>query len=378
MLPGLEIREATTAAERDAVFQLRYEVYVEELGFYRDVADHEGRRLRDADDTDAARLLYATQDGRLVATARAHLGRDGPLPDELRRIYEIDRFSDLVPVERMSTLTRFMVTADQRGSMLPLAMLVRLMELHVREGVELSFCDTEPHLVGLYSRLGMRQCGRPFNDSAGRLMMPMIGLVDGKYLEEIGAPLLAFVQVPHCSDALRAAIEARVSERRTVRDVDAMDDAEEWTALYATLTSPTASRTSLLEGLDQDETKALLAHAHVVECRRDEAIIRTDHAARTVFVVLEGTVEVRDGGRVVATMGERAVFGEVAFLLGGRRMSDVYAASDRVRVLTLSDGTLRELIRSQSQLAAKLLLNLSRALAAKLLDRHALAAVAGR
>ena len=46
------------------------------------------------------------------------------------------------------------------------------------------------------------------------------------------------------------------------------------------------------------------------------------------------------------------LLGEVAFLLGGRRMSDVYAASDRVRMLTLSDGTLRELIRFEAQLAA--------------------------
>jgi len=252
------------------------------------------------------------------------------------------------------------------------------MELHIRAGVELSFCDCEPHLVGLYSRLGMRQSGRLFNDGAGRLMVPMIGLVDGKYLEDIAAPLLAFVQVPRCSDRLRTAIDARIAERKTVRELDAMDDVEEWTALYATLTAPAASRTSLLHGLDEHDSKALLAHAHVIECRRGEAIIRTDHAARTVFVVLEGTVEVRDGGRVVATMGEQAVFGEVAFLLGGRRMSDVYAASDRVRVLTLSDGTLRELIRSESELAAKLLLNLSRSLAAKLLDRHALAAAESR
>ena len=78
MLPGVEIREATTPAEREEVFGLRYQVYVEELGVYGDVADHGARTFRDADDTEAARLVYATLDGRTVATALAHLGLRRP------------------------------------------------------------------------------------------------------------------------------------------------------------------------------------------------------------------------------------------------------------------------------------------------------------
>ena len=41
----VEILDVTTDAQREAVYRFRYDIYVEEMGRYRDVADHEGRRL---------------------------------------------------------------------------------------------------------------------------------------------------------------------------------------------------------------------------------------------------------------------------------------------------------------------------------------------
>lgn len=370
--PGIEIREATTDAERQEIFRLRYRVIVDELGLYADKADHERKQLSDADDTPAARLLYAVVDGRVVGAVRAHFGSEGPLPAGLRATYEVDRFLDLVPASRMSILTRFMVAADQRGSMLPLALLLRMMELHVAAGIVLSFCDCEAHLVSLYSRLGMRTYAAPFNDTVGRLLVPMIGLLDRTHLERIGSPMLAFITPPAAPPELAAAVADRIGASRAVQSVEHITDPAEWVALYAALTGHAPHAASLLDGLTEDETRTVLAHGQLLTCERGACIIQAGHASRTMFVVLEGTVEVRDAGRVVATMGERAVFGEVAFLLGSRRISDVYAASDRVRILTLSEGTLRELLRSESSAAAKVLLNLARSLAVKLTERHAL------
>jgi CRP-like cAMP-binding protein len=68
------------------------------------------------------------------------------------------------------------------------------------------------------------------------------------------------------------------------------------------------------------------------------------------------------------------VFGEVSFLLSARRISDVIAASDRVRVLSVSEKTLRRLVDSESRLAAKVLWNLARAVCLKLVERSALQA----
>jgi CRP-like cAMP-binding protein len=74
---------------------------------------------------------------------------------------------------------------------------------------------------------------------------------------------------------------------------------------------------------------------------------------------------------VVAVATEGEVVGEVAFLLSTPRISDVRALEGGARVLALSESALRALIDSSSRAAALLLLNLSRGLALKLVQRAA-------
>ncbi len=129
------------------------------------------------------------------------------------------------------------------------------------------------------------------------------------------------------------------------------------------------SRPAVFTGLSELELRAVLSSSHVIECAPGDYLIRKGQMARTVFVVLSGTLEVRDGARVVAQTTEGEVLGEVAFLLSTPRISDVCATGTGARVLCLSEKSLRGLIDSDSRAAALLLLNLSRALALKLVQR---------
>jgi CRP-like cAMP-binding protein len=87
-----------------------------------------------------------------------------------------------------------------------------------------------------------------------------------------------------------------------------------------------------------------------------------------MFVVLAGALEVRDGDTLVRVLSPGDVFGEIAFLLEQPRSADVYAATD-ARVLSLSEGTVRELIESDPDVAAHLLLNVSKMLCLRVLER---------
>ena len=53
---------AETQEEKNAVYRFRYDVYVEELGWSRDVADHDRKMLIEAED-ETARIFYAAIDG---------------------------------------------------------------------------------------------------------------------------------------------------------------------------------------------------------------------------------------------------------------------------------------------------------------------------
>ncbi len=88
--------------------------------------------------------------------------------------------------------------------------------------------------------------------------------------------------------------------------------------------------------------------------------------ARNIFVVLDGTLEARDGARVVGVIRNGEVFGEMAFLMERPRTLDVDAASDSVRVLSLSESTLRKMVAEDPGVAAKLLFNISKMLCVRI------------
>ena len=84
-----------------------------------------------------------------------------------------------------------------------------------------------------------------------------------------------------------------------------------------------------------------------------------------VHIALAETEEEKRCGLPVFGRGD--VFGEMTYLLERPRSRDVYAVTDGVRVLSLSEATLRQLIKSDPAVAATLLLNVSKMLCLRLL-----------
>jgi CRP-like cAMP-binding protein len=111
--------------------------------------------------------------------------------------------------------------------------------------------------------------------------------------------------------------------------------------------------------------------SQVIECRAGDRLISKDSSDRSIYVLLEGTVVVARGEQVVAVLTRGDIFGEISFLLRAPRMADVTAVSGDVKVLCLRETTLQELMvsPSRSSLAARVMLNLARVLAARLRER---------
>src|SRR4051812_14697767 len=101
-----EVKVAASAAEREAIYRFRYEVYVEQMHLYRSTADHERRWLRDVDD-DGAVLLYAALGGQVAGTIRINFGADAPFSREAEDTYELGRFRPVVPDAQMAVDARF-------------------------------------------------------------------------------------------------------------------------------------------------------------------------------------------------------------------------------------------------------------------------------
>jgi hypothetical protein len=360
-MQDIRIVPAVTAEERESCYRLAYEIFCEEMGTMRDVADH-GRRIARDELIEGARLFRAMAGDELVGSLGIVLGRDGPFPEELARAFRVDQFASVLPREDMAITIRFLVKPAWRGSAVPLKLVAEAARYQATHAVKLSFCDCQPHLLGLYTRLGFRSYATPFDQTGWGLMVPLVFLlVDRAHLVQ-GHRLLLSAFPPEIDDpALAARLRALLPEDPPVVSASAVDDAS-WSEVYQLL-SATRATVGAFEGFTPEELTAFLAEAQILTCERGRQIIGEGQGTRTVYAVLEGAVEVRKGGRAVATLREGRIFGEFALLLQLKRTADVVAASEHVRLVVLSERTLMRLIESRSALAAKFLLNLSRLLA---------------
>jgi CRP-like cAMP-binding protein/predicted GNAT family N-acyltransferase len=361
----VEIRFASSEEEREAVFRLRYATYVEEMHLYGSQADHSRRWLKDADDSHT-HLMYAKVGEEVVGTLRVHLGSEDAISEPLAARFALERFLALVPQEQICVVSRFMVRQDMRGTAVPYRLIQESIRFQLERGQELAFCDCQPHLLNLYMSLGFRPYLGTYDHPEFGVMVPLVLVLrDREHLEWVGSPLRSLLADVSISE-VPAQVAPLLERARGVLSQELSDPDHYWQEVHGLMG---ANRPSVFAGLSEQELQAVLASSHVIQCAPGDYLIRRGQVARTVFVVLSGTLEVRDGERVVADVAEGEVLGEVAFLLSTSRISDVCATGNGARVLCLSEKSLRALIDSSSRAAALLLFNLSRALAHKLVQR---------
>ena len=146
---------AETEEEKLAVYRLRYDVYVAEMGRYRAAADHERRLLVEPEDA-TARIFYAAPEGEVVATVRLSWGGDAPFSARQIEHYQLEPFLAELPPEAIAVGERGMVVARLRGSPVYEQLAVASQRFLQEKRVQLLFGACEPHLLSLYLGRGSR------------------------------------------------------------------------------------------------------------------------------------------------------------------------------------------------------------------------------
>lgn len=364
---AIEIRTATTTTDRETIFRLRYEIYVEEIGYRYQHADHERRLLTDPG-TRQSRLLMAMDEGRVVGTAKCDWGGEVEFTDEERMVYDLGRFLPVVKPAGIGIFSRFMAAPSHRSGDVPIRLFDSVLRFLLEKHAALLFLDCRPHLINTYERLGFRTYTRTYSDPMAGLLVPLVLVLDDReHLRRVGARWLPlFDAYPPDAARLRevVAILPDYSPVHTVNSPETGDprnDIEQ----FLSIEDP-GGQISIFDNLDEADVARLVAASHIIECQPGDRIIAEHVTDQTVFLVLEGVVEVRKEGRVVAVLTRGAVLGEIAFMLQGRRTADVFAASAGVRILALRHKSLTQLIESESKVAARFLLNFTRILCVKL------------
>ncbi len=352
--------------DRETCYRLAYEVFYEEMGTMGDIADHEARRLCD-DVIERAHLLWARSNGRIVGSLGILLGTEG-FPPMFEDCFDIERYAAIVPRSRMAINVRFLVRPEFRATGVPFSLITAAARFQNDHQVQLSFADCQPHLLNLYQALGFRPCAPAFDQPGFGVMIPLV-LIGGDHdhLRAVESPLQAQFEASEIADDVLAAARGLLPTDSPAVGAAVLGDVS-WADAYEILSRQDGSA-GVFEGLSEQEVQQLLEASQIISCGRDQQIVLEDQGTRTVYVVLDGEVEVRVDDRPVARLGPGQPFGEIAFLLQARRTADVVARDDAVRVIALSERVLQRLIGSNSELAAKFLLNLSRTLALKVMGQ---------
>lgn len=140
---------AETEEERRAVYRLRYDVYAEEMGRYRSVADHE-RRMFYEDCDEHSRIAYAAVDGEVVATSRLTWGGVAPFPQRMVDQFGLAPFLAELPPSAIAVGERAMVRPHLRGSDVLLQLMIFGLPWINERRIQLIFGECEPHLLNLY------------------------------------------------------------------------------------------------------------------------------------------------------------------------------------------------------------------------------------
>jgi cAMP-dependent protein kinase regulator len=117
----------------------------------------------------------------------------------------------------------------------------------------------------------------------------------------------------------------------------------------------------MLRSCSQDEIDHIADLGVVIEASEGQDIVRQGQAGNQFFVITTGAVGVSRNGELVASLGPGDYFGELALFDSSQRNATVTATSPTTLV-SVSQGTFRELLGEVSSLRDALLEGMARRL----------------
>jgi len=292
---SIQIGIAETDAEKEKIFRLRYEIYIEELKRKPNLANHRSKQLVDEIDHWAI-LLYAKVGTEYIGTMRVNIGLIDDFPSDLANVLLMNRFRDFCkssghPLVAFSS--KLMVSQQYRNSAALHLLSAKGYELYCNHHVQFNFGGCNFYLLRLYEQIGCRRFGRNFEDPGYGLLHPFILLVDDlDHLKAVRSPFLRKARKRH--ELNSSATDWFLKEfPETVRITNSqlVTEKELWTIVsnhFKDLGSP-ENNIPLLQGLSEAEASIFLYRCGViVQCHSGDRIITRELISEELNILLSG------------------------------------------------------------------------------------------
>jgi PPM family protein phosphatase len=180
------------------------------------------------------------------------------------------------------------------------------------------------------------------------------------YFEDDVEDLGRLMSQPDATAAVKAMIDAantRGGKDNITAVLVAYGDAskrDEKRAKRVQLKRDILARMTLFRALNDREILRLLQVVEVVAFKDEDVVIREGDKGEELFIVLTGSVKVRRGDTLLATLGPGNHFGEMALIRSQPRSATVTSDLDS-ELMVIRRPDFFEILRSEHQLAVKLL-----------------------
>ncbi|WP_417514306.1 Crp/Fnr family transcriptional regulator [Minwuia sp.] len=363
---NLEVLIANSREESEEIFRFRYRLLAERSERTYPNADHDLKTLSDVADR-AAMHVYVKVSGKIAACLRIIIAPLAKLPVYMSERYALGPFQSLP--ELVVSFTDYLVVdtsvLDARGANL---LMTAAYKIACARHSSFDFTNASPGEVAVFERLGYRRYAENYQDPDFGFRVPMVlPTGDTDHLARVGSPF------GRISRRVDHDIELVSWFRRTYAEVcdavqpAAMDDDELWAFLTRRLEQTPHHGIPLLMALDHKDAMRFLRLATIIKCGKGENIVASGEVGNEMFVVLQGSVDVRGNGHRLSTFGRGGIFGEMAYLNAQPRSADV-VAREPSEILVITQDTMKASMEKMPDVAARILFNLSLILIERLKD----------
>ena len=182
---SISIRIAQSSADLQAVYRLRYNVYVEEKGYYQKYADSVQKTIHEPED-DCAIIFIALDNTTVVGTIRLQIN-----PDDFGYYIDLFHMKKYIPFypSQISITGKFVIHPKYRLTGVALQLAITAFKYGFENGVRVDFMCCYKEMIPFVKRFGYRQFHPDNIHPEYGLVSPMALVNDPEYLSTIKSPI---------------------------------------------------------------------------------------------------------------------------------------------------------------------------------------------
>ena len=352
-------------------FRLRYEVYSEEFGVNDVNINHEKRIYTDQNDR-FAKIYLALKDGKAIATVRSISSVDCDFSKLISpHMYKALYLDDFIENQagRIAVSDKFAISPDSRGSIAASRVTQRMYQDYLEDDTNFVFCWCAPYLFDFYLQLGFHSYSESVCDRHGFWTPMVLPVRDLQHLKSIKSSLYRQLEAVTIPGEIHPSVEwfyRRYSES-IERFVSKKDTRALELILDITRENTVRGHFNILGGMTESDVTDLINSAIIMNVSSGQEVMKNGQVNDEMFLILEGEVifSLDESSVPLQCLTKGQIFGEISMLTRALRSGYLFASVD-AKLAVISRQSLAKLMKTNADLAAKILLNLSRSLALKL------------